>query len=94
MSDPATVKSSRFLVEIYSKPGCHLCDEAKEVLIKAKKKFDMEIKEINIEEDHELFQKYRYDIPVIWINGRKTYKYRIDPADLHRRLEKEISSGR
>ena len=94
MSDPATVKSSRFLVEIYSKPGCHLCDEAKEVLIKAKQEFDMEIKEINIEEDHELFQKYRYDIPVIWINGRKAYKYRIDPADLHRRLEKEISSGR
>lgn len=89
MTDHAALKHSKFLVEIYSKPGCHLCEEAKELLVQTKKEFDMEIKEINIEEDPELFQKYRYDIPVIRINGRKAFKHRIDGEQLRKRLENE-----
>jgi glutaredoxin len=81
------------LIEIYSKPGCHLCDIAKEVLMEAKQKFEFEIREINIENDEELFKKYQYDIPVIRINGRKAYKYKIDPADLQRRLAKGAAHG-
>lgn len=81
--------SAQIFVEIFSKPGCHLCEEAKELLVQANKKFDMVIKEINIEEDDELFKKYRYDIPVIWINGRKAFKHRIDEGQLRERLESE-----
>jgi glutaredoxin len=81
--------SAQIFVEIYSKPGCHLCDEAKEVLFKAKQEFGLEIKEVNIEEDDELFKKYRYDIPVIWINGRKAFKHRINEEQLRKRLENE-----
>ena len=86
-------RRNKILIEIYSKPGCHLCEEAKEVITKAKEQFDLEIKEINIEEDDELLKKYGVEIPVIWINSRKAYKYRIDSEELHRRLLKEQSSG-
>lgn len=81
--------SKKIRIEIYSKPGCHLCDEAKNVLEEAKKRFNLEIKEVNIEEIEELFEKYQYDIPVIWVNGRKAFKHKIDTVQLRERLEKE-----
>lgn len=86
MTGPA---ASKIIVEIYSKPGCHLCEEAKELLVQTKKEFDMEIKEINIEGDPDLFREYRYDIPVIRINGRKAFKHKIDAAQLKTRLKNE-----
>ncbi|MBL7959813.1 glutaredoxin family protein [bacterium] len=88
--------SNKIVIEIFSKPECHLCDEAKDALKKAKKYFNLEIIEINIEENQEYFEKYRYDIPVIRINGRKAFKHKLDAAQLKMRLEKEnpvVSDG-
>lgn len=90
MTDPAD-HSEKIFVEIYSKPGCHLCDEAKDVIGEVKHLFNLEIKEVNIEGDEELFEKYQFDIPVIFINGRKAFKYRMDAGQLKVRLEKEKS---
>ncbi|MBL7993751.1 glutaredoxin family protein [bacterium] len=88
MKEPSN-HSRKIVIEIFSKPQCHLCDDAKEVLINAKKYFDLEIVEINIEENREYFEKYRYDIPVIRINGRKAFKHKLDAAQLKKRLEQE-----
>ena len=78
-------------IEIYSKPDCHLCDVAKEVIKKAENEFDLELVEINIEEDEASFHKYRYDIPVVMINGRKAFKHRVDEDKLRKRLLKETT---
>ncbi len=80
------------LIEIFSKPDCHLCEVAKEVIKDMKGEFEMDIRETNIEENEELLQKHRYDIPVVMINGRKAFKHRVDPDQLRKRLTRESRS--
>lgn len=76
-------------IEIYSKKECHLCDEAKEKLREFASRFPLEIFEIDIEKDPEIFAKYQYEIPVVFLEGRKLFKFRIDD----RKLEKAIRSA-
>jgi glutaredoxin len=64
-------------VVIYSRPGCHLCDEAKEVIEAFVCREEYTLEEINIESDPELLRRYRYDIPVITINGKEAFKHRV-----------------
>lgn len=66
-------------VIVYSRPGCHLCDEAKAVIENAGCSESFTLEEINIESDEELLRKYKYDIPVVLINGRESFKHRVDP---------------
>jgi glutaredoxin len=68
-------------VTLYSKPGCHLCEEMKAEISKANCAGLYELQEINIESDAELFARYRNDIPVLSINGVEVFKYRLSSAD-------------
>jgi glutaredoxin len=67
-------------VVIYSRPGCHLCDEAKEAMRAAGCDDEYTLTEINIEDDPELLERYRYDIPVVLINGSEAFRHRLTPA--------------
>jgi glutaredoxin len=69
-------------IRIYSKPDCHLCDEAKETIQRVTKRLPIEIEIINIEKDAELQNQYRYDIPVIFLDDRKIFKHRVDEEKL------------
>jgi glutaredoxin len=71
---------SKAHVIIYSRPGCHLCDEAK-ATIERTSDTSFTLEEINIESDDELLKKYQYDIPVVTINGIEVFKHRIDPEE-------------
>jgi len=73
-------------VTLYSRPGCHLCEEAKEQLAPLLKEFGARLTEINIDEDPELRARYDYDVPVIFLGARKAAKHRIDPAQFRRQL--------
>ena len=64
-------------VIIYSKPGCHLCEEAKAVMRGADCSDLFTIKEVNIELDVELLARYRWDIPVIMIDGTEAFRHRV-----------------
>ncbi len=77
------------LIELYYKTNCPLCVEVKEEIAKAKTVFALEVVEINIEENPEFYEKYKFEIPVIHINGRKAFKYRLEYDRLIKRLEKE-----
>ena len=66
---------------LYSKPGCHLCEEMKAEMSKANCAGLYELQEINIESDAELFARYRNDIPVLSINGVEAFKHRLSSAD-------------
>ena len=63
-------------VELYTKPGCSLCEAAKAVLEDIQGDIDFELREIDIRHDEALFERYRFDIPVVVVGGR-TYKHRI-----------------
>jgi len=73
-------------VTIYSRPGCHLCDEAKTAIENSNcsDRFTLEV--VNIESDEELLKKYKYDIPVILIDGVEEFIHRVDPKEFRRRI--------
>jgi len=73
-------------VTIYSRPGCHLCEEAKAQIAPLLKEFGARLTEINIDEDPELRARYDYDVPVIFLGARKAAKHRVDPAQFRRKL--------
>jgi glutaredoxin len=73
-------------VTIYSRPGCHLCEEAKTQLAPLLKEFNARLTEINIDEDPELRARYDYDVPLIFIGARKAAKHRVDLAQFRRQL--------
>ena len=77
---------SKARVTIYSRPGCHLCDEAKAVIMNAGCSDQFTLEEVNIESDEELLRKYKYDIPVIAINGVETFIHRVNPRDFIRAI--------
>ncbi len=66
-------------VLVYSRKGCHLCDIVKEVLIQLEGRAEFEWREVDIDLDPELRQKYNDEVPVVWIDGRKAFKYRMEP---------------
>jgi len=78
--------SKEIKVEIYSKSDCHLCDEAKSVLLAAQKQFFFNLIEVDITTDKKLFEEYEEQIPVIFINDRKAFKFRIGEKELCKRL--------
>ena len=65
-------------VIVYSRPGCHLCDEAKHAIDCAGCQDQFTFAEINIESDPELLRKYQYDIPVVTIDGAEVFRHRVD----------------
>jgi glutaredoxin len=73
-------------IRIYSKPDCHLCDEAKEAIQRVTERLRIEIEVINIEQDPALLNQYRYDIPVIFLDDRKIFKHRVDEQKLKKIL--------
>ena len=84
---------SKVHVIIYSRPGCHLCDEAKAAILSAGCNDQFALEEINIESDEELLRKYKYDIPVVAINGIESFIHRVDPKEFKTRIKRISESG-
>ena len=78
------VSMSKPHVIVYSRPGCHLCDEAKAAITSAGCDDQFTLEEVNIESDEELLRKYKYDIPVIMIDGIERFIHRVDPSEFIR----------
>jgi hypothetical protein len=72
---------------IYSRPGCHLCDEMKAVIARVASTVPLSLQEIDISTDPALASLYGLEIPVLLIEGRKAAKYRVTEADLTRMLQ-------
>ncbi len=70
------------IIEIFSKENCQLCDEAKNVIKKVKMSIEFDFIEIDITKDKEIFEKYKYDIPVIHLNGVIAFKHRVNEIEL------------
>jgi glutaredoxin len=74
-------------VTLYSRAGCHLCEEAKAQISPLLKEFGARLTEINIDEDSQLRAQYDYDVPVIFLGARKAAKHRVDLAQFRRQLQ-------
>jgi glutaredoxin len=78
--------SAKATVVIYSRPGCHLCEEAKAVMRSADCTDLYTLSEVNIETDATLQERYKNDIPVITINGVQAFKHRLTAEAFRRRI--------
>lgn len=73
-------------VIIYSRPGCHLCDEAKQAMETAGCGEEYALEEIDIESDADLLRRYQFDIPVITIDGVEAFKHRLTSEAFREKL--------
>ena len=80
-------------VELFSRPGCHLCEEAARVLRAARRRFDFQLIERNVDTDASWSAAYGMDVPVVVIDGRKAFKHRIPARDLERYFERGRAKG-
>ena len=79
-------------VDIYSKHGCCLCDEAKAVLLRVQRDVPFELREVDIETSPEMAEAYGERIPLVFVDGRPAFKFRVDEAALRRRLAASVSA--
>lgn len=69
-------------VVVYSREGCHLCDVVKDVLADAQPAAHFEWSEVDIDTDPELVQRFIDEVPVVFIDGRKAFKYHMTRQQL------------
>ena len=81
---------------IYSRPGCHLCDELKRVVqrVVGLSAAPVSIEEIDISADRDLEARYGLEIPVLLVDGKKAAKYRVTDDELTRILEARAGDAR
>ena len=80
-------------VVLYTKPGCCLCDEVKAQLGRLRAKHLFELSEVNILDDAAAYARFREEIPVVFIDGRKAFKYHLDEREFLRRLATRRAKG-
>lgn len=73
-------------VTLYTRIGCHLCEEAKQAIESARRRATFDYEELDIDSDPRLRQLYNEEVPVIAIDGRKAFKYRVTTAELLKKL--------
>ena len=74
------------VVTLYTRAGCHLCDEMKHVLRAARRRAEFDYKEIDIDRDPELRRRYNDEVPWITINHVRAFQYYLDLEQFLRRL--------
>jgi thiol-disulfide isomerase/thioredoxin len=83
-----TTDSGSIEIVMYSRPGCHLCDSAADVIRSVQKRYGFEFRVVNVEEEPELESRYGTSIPVVQIKGKTVFRYRVDKGDLEREVER------
>jgi len=76
------------MVTVFSRHGCHLCEDAIKTLESMREELAFEIEIIYIDGDSELEKLYGNEVPVIHINGEHHDFYRVDPERFRTSLEK------
>jgi len=85
-SKEAAASAESLEVTLYTRPGCHLCEEAKSLIEPLLAEFGARLREVNIDTDPELQERYNVDVPVIFLGSRKVAKHRVDPVQFKRLL--------
>ena len=84
---------SKARVLLYTKTNCSLCEKMKAQIKLANCDELYSLEEVDIERDAELFARYRYEIPVLSINGHDAFRYRLTAGDFRRAIQKVSAQG-
>ena len=74
---------------LYSRKNCCLCDEMKAVIGQVAGRIVIELAEVNVDSSPELQKKFGEEVPVLFIDGRKAFKYRLTASALMKTLRKK-----
>ena len=75
-------------VVLYSRKGCHLCEIVKESLAKLARQTQFSWQEIDVDSDDGLRRRFTDEVPVVFINGKKAFKYRMNEQEFLRKLSR------
>ena len=73
-------------VVVYSRKGCHLCEIVKESLSKLERRGGFYWREVDVDSDEDLRRQFTDEVPVVFIDGRKAFKYHMDEREFLRKL--------
>ena len=86
MRQVSRVVSPPMKVVFFTRPGCHLCDDARAVLLMERERTAFELQEIDIETDDALVHEYGLRIPVVVVDGEEAFEYSVDAEEFAARL--------
>lgn len=79
---------------LYTRGGCHLCEEMKAQLEPLLREFGVELREVDVDTDAMLAGRFGEEVPVLLLDGRKVAKHHLDVKQLRRRLQEETAHRR
>ena len=74
---------------LYTRRDCELCHEMEVVIEEVRPRFDASLKRVEIDGDPALEAQFGIEVPVLFVNGRKAFKYRCSARELRKRLKRE-----
>jgi glutaredoxin len=75
---------------LYTRRDCELCAEMEDILAAELPRFDADLRRIEIDGDSALEASYGQEVPVLFVNNRKAFKFRCTPKELRKRLLREV----
>jgi glutaredoxin len=74
---------------LYSRKDCGLCAEMKEIIGAVGTKIPLELEEIDVDGSPQLQKAHGHEVPVLFIDGRKAFKFRLAAKDLEKKLKQK-----
>jgi glutaredoxin len=75
------------VLTLYGKAGCHLCEEARQVVESVRSERPFDLREVDVSLDPELHRRFGERIPVVELEGEELFELRVDPTALRERLD-------
>jgi glutaredoxin len=89
---PSAMALAREVI-VYSRKGCHLCEIVKESLIKLERRGGFTWREVDVDSNEDLRRQYNDEVPVVFIDGRKAFKYHMEEGEFLRKLATNPPAG-
>jgi hypothetical protein len=76
---------------LYEREGCHLCEEMLAVVESLRSEFALDVQCVDIGGSGDLEARFGTEIPVLFVAGRKAFKYRVTPLQLRERIQRALA---
>jgi len=80
-------------VQLYTKKDCSLCVVAREIIFRVLKEIPFEFQEVDIESRDDLYERFKEEIPVVFVNGERAFTYKVHEKKLRRILKRHQRKG-
>jgi glutaredoxin len=80
----------RIQITFYTRRDCCLCDEVKGLVHRVTRAYAVDLAEVDIDQDPDLQARFDQEVPVLFIEGRKAFKYRTTESELRKRLDQTL----